>query len=175
MNLQPITLEPADIEEGLQAIELALPLGKHNPLFQCLLVTQKLSSPAFLRGDYAALHAVHQVLEECFIAVLGQEVHCIHFPKQIVFAIENRFLLAYQMLYFRYMRPDLSLSTEDLATLTGFTDRTARRRLEDGVQYLTLDVVRREIALRETVTSIQGEAQFTFVPLVKSNGNHVEH
>jgi hypothetical protein len=148
------TIKPQDLEEALRAVAGVVPLRECNPLRCCLLVSRRLQSPAFLRGEYAMLHAVHQVLEECFLAVLSQEVRCIQTISCKNFCFTNRYILSHQLLYYRYMRPDFDLSTDNLASLVGFTPRTIRRRLQDGLHFLTLDIIRREIELRTIVSGL---------------------
>jgi hypothetical protein len=146
-----VIIEPEDVNAALCAIVEARPLRRSNPLLRCLLTVQILRSPDFPGGAYAELSAVYEVLEVSFLRVLDHEVRCIRKVRQEHFDTQNPYRFAHQLLYFRYMRPELGFSTKSLAEIAGYSDRTTRRRLQDGIQHLTLDIIRRETTARQVM------------------------
>ncbi|HLA45491.1 MAG TPA: hypothetical protein VJZ27_18725 [Aggregatilineales bacterium] len=97
-----------------------------------------------------------EVFEEVLLGILGEErriatiANSLEYLKQD-FQSGNSFLQGYSLVYYRYLRPQLGIDSEKAAVLVGFAPRTIRRRLNDGTDHLSLDLVRREIELRRVI------------------------
>jgi hypothetical protein len=100
--------------------------------------------------------AVSEVFEEVLLGVLGEERRIVTGANSLDYLRRdfqggNSFLQGYSLIYYRYLRPQLGIDSEKAAVLVGFAPRTIRRRLNDGIDHLSLDLVRREIELRRVV------------------------
>lgn len=144
-----LNLLPAHVEDALTSVLKASPLHPENPLLRCEIVNKKYYSMAYLKGDYAQLHAVYLTLEESFQAVLGQKNLLENSLASCYFQSENQYILMYKLMYCRYMCPQLDLTTEKLSKITGYVSRTIRRKLKDGIGYLTIDLIKRELDTRK--------------------------
>lgn len=148
--MEPV-LDPEAMQKALEAVRLAQPLPLPHPLHSFLLMHQQVGRPERLAGAHAWLYGLHEVLEACFLDVLGAErktaadqLACLRQD----FQSENEYRRAYSLLYYRYLRPELDLTVESIASVVGLVDRTLRRRQQDGLEHLTQDLIRREVQAR---------------------------
>jgi len=146
--MRPV-LDPEAVREALEAVRTAKPLPPQHPFFSFLLLRHQVEDSAQLGGDAAVLHAVTEIFSDCLLAVLGSPTR--HIPQEQIaedFRNGNEFREMYSTVYYRYLCPQLDLSTAAIAEAAGVVERTVRRRLADGIDRLTQDVISREVAWR---------------------------
>ena len=158
-------LDPRSLQEALDAIYSAQPLHSGHPLFAFLLVRHRLQQPEALAGDHASLFIIREILESCFSAVLGDRRELD--PQEQLrrdFKQGNAFIESYSFLYYRYMRPDLQLTVEQIAAWANMAVRSLQRRQQEGLGYLVLALTEQEVELRRAEKLIHLRLRVPYPP-----------
>ncbi len=151
-----LTLSPASLKRVLDAIRAARPIPR-NPVQASLLFQSYRSTRGLAAGSAAADLALIELLNAEIIQSLHtQRRHYLLSPPstdqvlaQALEALALDFrqqcpeLEAWSLLFFRYVRVDLCLSWEQIATTTAQTRRTLRRRQLRGLLRLTYQILER--------------------------------
>ncbi|HLA42224.1 MAG TPA: hypothetical protein VJZ27_02245, partial [Aggregatilineales bacterium] len=143
------------VRTALESVRDAQPLPPHHPFFSFLLFRDQLQQPERVGGDFAALHAIFEVLERCFLDHLGEDHKTNEDWQALIkadFNMENRYREAYSLLYYRYLRPELDVSPDQIQEITVYGERQLRRRQNEGLANLLQDLINRETILRRVHT-----------------------
>lgn len=143
-------LDPRSLQDALDAVYTANPVHPGHPLLAFLLVRRHMEQPVALAGEHAALQAIRHVLKECLTEVLGERIGT-NTAQQIEhdFQQENAYLESFSLLYYRYLRPDLQLTMEQISTWAKMAVRSLQRRQHEGLGYLVQVLIDREMHLRQ--------------------------
>jgi hypothetical protein len=144
-------LDPDTVLDSLESIRAAKPLAETHVLWSLLLLQDRLRALSDIRGPHIRFEVLTQFLRECLLDYLGHDRASSPQPLldlQNDYQSTNTYRQGYSLLYYRYLRPDLDLSMEDIADRVNFVARTLQRRQADGLEWLTQDLIRREMDFR---------------------------